>query len=112
MWQITPGFARLAGVAPVTPTAPAGLEPGHQAGGYVERTGIAKVHTGEMILPAGKAGPSVTVNVINETGRPLETTETRTRLMNMKETIIDVVVNDVMQYGRSRQAIQSVFDRS
>jgi len=85
--------------------------PKAQTGGFVAEGGLAKIHTGETILPAGRNTPEVTVNIVNESGVPLGVTSSRRRYMNMRDAIIDIVVNDVSHYGRSRKAIESVFER-
>ena len=86
--------------------------PAAQTGGFVEQGGLAKIHTGETIQPAGRSNaPEVTINLINQTGRPLEATETKTHFANIKELVVDVIVDDITRYGKSRQAIGSMFER-
>lgn len=87
--------------------------PAAQAGGFVERGGLARIHTGETIVPASRGMGDITINVINETGRPIQATETRTQFIdaNMKRMVVDIIVDDIVRDGRSGRAIGSVISR-
>jgi len=98
---------------PGTEAATAAHVPAVQTGGYVERGGLAKIHTGETVLPAGRTGtPDITINMVNQSGRPLQATEARGQFLGMKEFVIDVVVDDIARYGKSRQAIGTMLKRT
>ena len=89
-----------AGGQPFSPNNPYGLAlnpPGAADGGYVDRSGLAVIHKGETVTPAG--GGNVTVNVNNQAGVQVDVDN----YMQSDQRIIDVTLRAAAGNGTYRR---------
>lgn len=59
----------------------------------------------------GEQLPSVTINLINESGKPLNVTDTQVNFNEMKEMIINTVIDDINRVGATRDTIVNLIER-
>ena len=74
---------------------------GYASGGFVQETGIAKVHRGETITPAGGSG-DITINM-NNYGSNAEVSEVEQYMISDKR-IIDISIKAAGSNGPYRRA--------
>lgn len=97
------GQTGFGGTGVTTPGITEALDTGFASGGHVLETGIAKVHKGEDIIPAGGGG--LIVNVIDNVGVQMTVEE------NPDERTLNVVLTALEGDGRMRRAVRSVAGR-
>ena len=80
--------------------------PEAQAGGYVERGGLAKIHTGETIIPKNQVGGGDThVHIHNEQGEDREISRVEQYIIS-DQRIIDVFTRRAQTDGPLRRSIK------
>lgn len=109
MWAF-PGLFPAPTTAPTPTRYSAGAGTMYQTGGYVQRGGLAKLHTGETILPAsppsGIGGGKMEISIHNEGSEKLEISSVEEYMFG-DQRIIDVTLQAMQHNMGYQSAIKS-----
>ena len=74
---------------------------------FVPKDGLAYLHKGESVIPAGQNGMNVQVNLVNQSGEPLEARTNQSKV-DAGGAVVELVLRRLSTDGASRQQLSGL----